>query len=148
MFSNFFKKEYKYIGFEDLLYAIKNKEKYLIINTLNNEEQNVLIQNSIHSSQEEEVINNYINNQQLSTKVIIVYGKNCCDKTTEEKYKKLETCGFKSVYIYRGGLFEWLMLQDIYGSSNFTTTIKELDILKYRPSKIFSDHLLSYEYDK
>ena len=29
-------------------------------------------------------------------------------------------------------MFEWLLLQDIYGYDNFPTTIKELDILKYR----------------
>jgi len=33
-------------------------------------------------------------------------------------------------------LFEWLLLQDIYGYDEFPTTIKVLDILKYKPSKI------------
>jgi hypothetical protein len=36
-----------------------------------------------------------------------------------------------------GGLFEWLMLQDIYGYDEFPTTKKELDFLKYKaPSRL------------
>ena len=36
---------------------------------------------------------------------------------------------------YPGGVFEWLLLQDIYGNDNFPTTKKELDILKYKPKR-------------
>jgi hypothetical protein len=43
-----------------------------------------------------------------------------------------------------GGLFEWLMLQDIYGSDEFPTTKKELDILKYKPNKMLNVQLLEY----
>ena len=32
-------------------------------------------------------------------------------------------------------MFEWLCLQDIYGSDSFPTTQKELDILKYKANK-------------
>jgi len=38
-----------------------------------------------------------------------------------------------NIYIYPGGIFEWLCLQDIYGDELFPTTKKELDILKYKP---------------
>ena len=31
-------------------------------------------------------------------------------------------------------MFEWLLLQDIYGNEQFPTLGKELDILKYKPS--------------
>ena len=34
-------------------------------------------------------------------------------------------------------LFEWILLQDIYGESLFPTTSKQHDILKYRPPKLF-----------
>ena len=43
-----------------------------------------------------------------------------------------------NVYVYPGGLFEWLLLQDIYGEDNFPTTLKELDILKYKPLSVFN----------
>jgi hypothetical protein len=41
--------------------------------------------------------------------------------------------GFENVYIYRGGMFEWLLLQDIYGFDEFQTTSKITDLLKYKP---------------
>jgi hypothetical protein len=43
--------------------------------------------------------------------------------------------GFKNVRVYPGGMFEWLLLQDIYGAASFPTTSKETDILKYKPPK-------------
>ena len=47
--------------------------------------------------------------------------------------------GFINVYIYLGGLFEWLLLQDIYGRDLFKTTKNELDILKYKPDSILQE---------
>jgi hypothetical protein len=41
-----------------------------------------------------------------------------------------------------GGLFEWLMLQDIYGKELFPTTKKELDLLKFKPPPILNICLL------
>ena len=42
--------------------------------------------------------------------------------------------GFHNVFIYPGGIFEWLLLQDVYGDEDdaFPTTVKELDILRYK----------------
>ena len=48
----------------------------------------------------------------------------------------MRSIGFKNVFIYNGGLFEWLLLQDIYGEDNFPTTKHILDILKYKPNNI------------
>jgi len=48
----------------------------------------------------------------------------------------LTSLGFYNVYIYIGGIFEWLLLQDIYGEKEFPTTNKELDLLKYKPSSL------------
>jgi hypothetical protein len=36
------------------------------------------------------------------------------------------------------------MLQDIYGSDEFPTTKKELDILKYKSHKVLNVQLLEY----
>ena len=49
------------IGFEDLLYALKNSEQYIIINTLMRDNQQCLIQNTISIDNEESIINEYIN---------------------------------------------------------------------------------------
>ena len=60
----------------------------------------------------------------------------------ENKCKQITNLGFKYVYLYCGGLFEWLLLQEIYGREEFPTTNYTLDILKYKPNKKFSVNLL------
>ena len=45
--------------------------------------------------------------------------------------------------LYIGGLFEWLLLQDIYGDDEFKTTKKELDILKFKPQSNLSTMLVT-----
>tara|TARA_Y100000992_G_C21158475_1_gene439814 strand:+ start:361 stop:795 length:435 start_codon:yes stop_codon:yes gene_type:complete len=144
MFSNLFQKKYQFIGFEDVLYSLKNKDKFIIINTLNHNEQNVLICNTLPSTEEESIINSIIQKKNISAITIIIYGKNYNDTSVEAKYDKLIECGFKDVAIYKGGLFEWLLLQDIYGKNNFPTSGKEIDILKFKPLKTFGNHLITY----
>tara|TARA_Y100000992_G_C21246091_1_gene483364 strand:+ start:622 stop:1017 length:396 start_codon:yes stop_codon:yes gene_type:complete len=117
------------IGFEDMQNLLNTS---LIINTLSNDHQSCLIKNTLSSSHEENKINSLIYNNNFNIKIII-YGINCCDITIYEKYEQLCKLGFKNVFIYMGGLFEWLLLQDIYGNDNFPTTSKQLDILKYKP---------------
>ena len=56
---------------------------------------------------------------------IIIYGKNSDDQTIYNKYDQLNKLGFYNIYLYSGGLFEWLLLQDIYGRDEFPTTIFE-----------------------
>ena len=52
---------------------------------------------------------------------IILYGKNSTDNLCDKKYKQLCELGFSEVYIYAGGMFEWLLLQDIYSNNEFPT---------------------------
>ena len=124
------------INFEDIQEAIKNKEKYIIINTLPNILQECLITNTINYNEEEKIINHMLKNN--TNKNIIIYGKNANDDTIYNKYEQLLKLGFMNVFIYSGGMFEWLCLQDIYGNELFPTTKKELDILKYKPISNFS----------
>jgi 23S rRNA pseudoU1915 N3-methylase RlmH len=103
---------------------------YIIINTLNHNNQNCLIKNTIHAEKEESTINYYLkNNKNIN---ILIYGENCCDQKLIDKVNQLKQLGFANIYIYIGGLFEWLLLQDIYGENEFPTTEKCLDILKYK----------------
>jgi hypothetical protein len=95
-----------------------------------------LIKNTLQYDLEEKTMNDILNNYDFTSKKIIIYGKNSNDETSEKKYKQMFGLGFTEVYLYLGGLFEWLLLQDIYGYDEFPTTIKVLDILKYKPSKI------------
>ena len=131
------------VNFEDIQYVLKNNETHLLINTLIESEQGCLIPNTIAPRKEEELINKFLKHGKKNIK-IIVYGKNCNDEEIYKKYNQLYSLGFYNTYIYTGGLFEWLMLQDIYGNTEFPTTSKELDILKYKPHKILDIRLLEY----
>ncbi len=121
----------KKINYEDMEHIIKNKHQYVLINTLPVYMQDCLITNTISCNEEETVINHLLKN--YIQKTIIVYGTNNHDQQVYAKYEQLVKLGFQNVYIYVGGLFEWVLLQDIYGDEIFPTTKKELDILKFRP---------------
>ena len=128
------------INFEDMQTVTKNPEIYLLINTLPISDQQCLIRGTISCEQEELAINKYLKeNKGLR---IIVYGKNCNDDSVQKKYQQLLTLGFYNVYAYKGGMFEWLMLQDIYGAEMFQTTKSEKDILKFKPPPMLNISLL------
>jgi hypothetical protein len=131
------------INFEDMQYIIKNMDNHLLINTLNETDQKCLIKNTISAQKEVELINRLMQNGNQQIK-IVVYGTNCNDEKIYARYNQLNSLGFYNVFIYLGGLFEWLLLQDIYGEQEFPTTSKINDILKYKPSKVLNIHLLEY----
>ena len=122
-----------YVSYEDIQNFI-NKD-CILINTLSEDNQGCLIKNTLSVVQEVSYMNNIISNQNYDK--IYIYGKNYMDNTANKKYEQLCSLGLKNVYIYAGGLFEWLLLQDIYGDESFPTTSKELDILKYRPIRSY-----------
>ena len=139
----------KKIGFDDVIFASKNLDKYILINTLNKEEQNILIKGTIPFHLEEEKINNIIDNIDFDKYKIVIYGKNSTDSTIETKYKQLKGLGFIELYVYYGGLFEWMLLQDIYGKDFFDITVSSdiyekgtinhtyIDILYWKPVRFF-----------
>ena len=132
------------INFEDIQYILnKGDSEYILINTLSEAEQGCLIPKTVPAENETELLNKLLKNGNKDTK-IVVYGRNCNDNKLYTKYNQLTTLGFYNVYVYTGGLFEWLMLQDIYGIKEFPTTKKELDIIKYKPNKVLNIHLLKY----
>ena len=118
------------INYEDLIF-LSNQNDCILINTLPSSMQDCLIINTVNINEEENIINSYLKTDQRKT--LIIYGKNCNDETIFKKYQQLSDLGFNNINIYTGGMFEWLLLQDIYGREEFQTTKKELDILKYRP---------------
>jgi hypothetical protein len=130
------------INYIDMQNAIKNKDLYLIINTLPTDQQGCLILNTIPINIEEELINRYLSeNRNIK---FIIYGKNSNDETVNKKYNQLYSLGFCNVYLYTGGMFEWLLLQDIYGTELFPTTKKEVDLLKYKSNTMLHLALLEY----
>lgn len=131
------------ISYEDVQYVIKNPDGHLLINTLPNSQQKCLIKNTINTDDEEHIINRFYKTGEKDIKIII-YGRNCNDEKIYKQYNQLTSLGFANVYIYTGGLFEWLMLQDIFGEKDFPTTEKELDFLKFKPRKVLNIPLLEY----
>ena len=127
----------KKLGFEDIQFILKNNQ-YILISTLTILEQNCLIPGTISIKDEVDIINKHLNKNIK----IIIYGKNSNDNSIFKKYEQLLTLGFSSVYVYTGGLFEWLLLQDIYGTDEFPTTSDELDILKYKADPVLQGQLL------
>jgi len=131
------------INFEDMQSVIKEPALYLLINTLPESEQCCLIPNTIPPAQEEQMINQFLQKRTKHVKIVI-YGRNANDDKIYEKYNQLLKLGFNNIFLYPGGLFEWLVLQDIYGSGEFPTTSRQLDFLKYKPKKILNVALLQY----
>ena len=123
------------INFEDVQYAIK-QQNYILISTLKDNEQDCLIFNTTPIQQEETIINNIINN--CENKNIIIYGKNCNDTSVDIKCKQLKSLGISNIYIYSGGLFEWVLLQDIYSSELFPTRGEMDEILKFKSNNLIS----------
>ena len=132
------------INYEDVQHACKfsyknktdeNSYKYIIINTMDKNLQSCLIQNTIPIQEEEEIINGILKNKYSNDITIIIYGVNSNDENIYSKYDQLVKLGIKNVFIYTGGMFEWLLLQDIYGRDLFPTTSREMDILIYKPRK-------------
>tara|TARA_B100000902_G_scaffold376892_1_gene408553 strand:- start:2295 stop:2714 length:420 start_codon:yes stop_codon:yes gene_type:complete len=118
------------INFEDMKY-IQNKSNSIIINTIESYKQDCLIDGTLSVTEEENTLNNLLDKGQIEEQIII-YGENSTDNTIINKYIQLKKLGFVNVYIYMGGLFEWLLLQDIYGKDYFKTTTIEKDFLKYK----------------
>ena len=123
------------ISFDDVKFIIKNNSG-ILISTLKSNEQECLIEGTVPIQSEEKLINKYLIGEKNIS--IIIYGKNCSDDSIIKKYEQLCKLGFPNVYIYVGGIFEWLLLQDIYGDELFPTTTKELDILKYKCPQQFN----------
>jgi hypothetical protein len=101
----------------------------LLLNTLSQENQSYLIYGTLCASKETDQMNFYLKTNRSIE--IILYGKDHLDRTMIEKYNQLKQLGFTRIRIYFGGLFEWALLQDIYGTDLFKThgTVKDpLDV--------------------
>lgn len=119
----------KKVNFEDMQLFIQDKE-IMIINTLDANMQTCLIKHTIPAHEETAKLNVLLKKNPETT--IVVYGMNACDEKIVLKYNQLIKLGLCNVVVYPGGLFEWLLLQDIYGEEPFPTTEKEHDILKFK----------------
>ena len=126
VYSNF-----THVNYETLQSKISTS--IILLNTLSLDDQKYLIKGTINAVYEIGFMNDQLKkNKNIE---IIIYGKDHYDTSVIKKYNQLKKLGFNNVSIYFGGLFEWALLQDIYGSSNFQTDgqIKDpLQITKYK----------------
>jgi hypothetical protein len=126
------------ISFEDVQYAQTNN--HIIISTLPSKEQDMLILKTVPCDHEITAVETAI---RLKTPIII-YGKHTNDETVYVKYNQIKKLG-GVVYVYPGGLFEWLLLQDIYGNDFATTSsLKIVDLLKYKPHNVLNIKYITY----
>ena len=126
------------VSYEDLQMVVYRnlnvQHSTLIINTLPPSLQHCLIKTTVDIRFEERVVNSFIKTR--PNIMIIVYGKNSNDITILHKYEQLVKLGFTNVHIYTGGIFEWMLLYEIYGKDLFKITKYEIDILRYRPKSV------------
>ena len=116
-------------SYEDVL---KRRKSIVLISTLPRDCQACLITGTITAIDEEERLNQMMQDGQLKTPVV-VYGRNCTDRSSYRKMEQLVKLGFDKVMVYPGGMLEWLLLQDAYGESAFSTTTPCADIMMYGP---------------
>ena len=136
MFNFFIKKGcVEPINFQNMQHMTKDSNA-IIINTMDHSEQECLIINTIDINRETQIINTLIDNYDFKSKKMVIYGKHCNDLAVNIKASQLSEFGFMYIYVYTGGLFEWILLQDIYTSEHFQTTTVVNDILKFKPHKI------------
>lgn len=120
------------VSFQDMIHCVEHK--YTIITVMKYDDNLCLIKGTVPIINEEPVINK-IYSTDLSTPIVI-YGYNSCDENVIKKYIQLKDLGFTNIYVYPGGMFEWLLLQDIYTDKYIKTNLKEMNLLKYRPDNL------------
>lgn len=136
------------IGFQDVQRVLREQsedrltQSTLLLSTLQVNEQQCLIAGTRRAEEEEQVVNQLLKSTQHANVSVVVYGKHGCDETACARAEQLRSLGFAKVYWYVGGLFEWLILQDMYGEKQFATSGKELDLLKYMPPMVMGRALL------
>lgn len=132
------------IGFDDVLYMIPRvgpSRPFLLINTLPPDDQDFLIKGTLACHIEESTINAILDDFRidLGKYLIVVYGRHCADATVDRKREQLVKLGFKRVFVYYGGMFEWCLLQDVYGEDVFLVNdvTKKKDLLHFAPAKLW-----------
>jgi hypothetical protein len=132
--------ETKQINFEvvqNYIQRLNIDTNILLINTLLSHEQDCVIYGTKTPQEEETLINDMLVNPLDPNTTMIIYGKNARDASISKKIEQLRTLGILGrikVQIYTGGLFEWLLLQEVYGSDLFKTSGSNgmPDLLKYK----------------
>ena len=122
-------------SFEDVQFA--REGKCLVISVLNEHEQSVLIKGTVPANDEVRLVEDALNLK----RDVLVYGLNSSDSRVLTKCEQILKLGGQPI-AYVGGLFEWLLLQDIYGVDAFPTNGFTLDHLRFKPNNVVAVHYL------
>ncbi len=118
------------VTYEDVQRAQKDSAA-MLVSTLPSSSQGCLLATTLFPSAEEKELNECLKRGDAS-RLIIVYGLNTLDLSPEKKCRQLTGLGFSRVRLYAGGLFEWALLQDIYGPGLFPTTTPCGDPMRFK----------------
>jgi hypothetical protein len=108
----------------------QSQSEFVLINTLPITRQDCLIKGTIKAFNEVEYMNKLLKTNK--NKEIIIYGIHHTDLSVIKKYNQLKKLGFNNVHIYFGGLYEWLLLQEVFDTTNFQTDGYIKNIVDYK----------------
>lgn len=115
------------LNFDDMKQAIDRG--YTICHIMEEADEGIIIKNTLSVKDEIKKINDFLQNDQLDG-MIVLYGRNYTDiDKLAQRQKQLNSLGFMRVFIYVGGLYEWVLLQNVYGDKLFPTN-RIFDILE------------------
>ncbi len=106
------------------------KTDIVLINTLPITRQDCLIKGTLKALHEVDIMNKLLKTNK--NKEIVLYGIHHTDLSVIKKYNQLKKLGFKNVHIYFGGMYEWLLLQEIFDTTNFQTDGYIKNIVDYK----------------
>ena len=118
------------VTYEEVHAALRDS-RVCIVSTLPAHDQSCLIARTLAPQEEERRLNAHLKRGEARCP-IVVYGRNAADGAPDKKCRQLQNLGFTSVRLYAGGLFEWVLLQDIYGAELFPTTSVCADPLLFK----------------
>ena len=102
----------------------------ILINTLPLTRQDCLIKGTLKAFIEVEYMNKLLKTNK--NKEIVLYGIHHTDVSVVQKYNQLKKLGFTNVHIYFGGMYEWLLLQEVFDTINFQTDGTIQNIVDYK----------------
>ena len=105
----------------------------VLIHTLPLSEQQCLLPGTLTADQETDCINRWLQGGRNEPLEIVVYGKHASDPSVYAKVLQLQRLRIPTVWIYIGGMFEWILLQEVYGTELCPTTGICNDPLSFLP---------------
>ena len=94
------------------------KEGNILITVISNHTDATLIKGTLGEAEELRHVNEIIRKKNLDER-IFVYGENCSDSRVYSKARQLKKLGLKEVFVYTGGIFEWMLLGEVFGQDQF-----------------------------